>query len=62
MKIKTFYTEVVDRWDDFDREVSEFMVGKQVISVSSSDALTPYDDYVHTVTVIYLEVTKDDAD
>lgn len=57
MKVKTFWTSCIDD-DDFDNEVNQFIEDKQVIKISSSDTMLPYDAYNHTLTILYKEENK----
>jgi len=57
MKIKTFWTNCADDYE-FDDKVNQFIEDKQVIQISSSDTILPYDDHNHTLTVLYKEENK----
>ncbi len=54
MKVKTFWTNCTDDYE-FDDKVNQFIEDKRVIQISSSDAVLPYDDLTHTLTVLYEE-------
>jgi len=57
MNIKTFGTNCADAYD-FDDKVNQFIEDKQVIQISSSDTILPYDDHNHTLPVLYKEENK----
>lgn len=54
MKIKTFWTSCIED-DEFDSIVNKFIEDKKVVQISTSDTILPFDEYSHTLTVLYEE-------
>lgn len=54
MKIKTFWTSCIED-DEFDSIVNKFIEDKKVVQISTGDTILPFDDYSHTLTVLYEE-------
>lgn len=59
MKIKTFWTNCTEDYE-FDDKVNQFIEDKQIIQISSSDTILPYEDHNHTLTVLYKEEDIDE--
>jgi len=58
MKIKTFWTGCTED-DNFDSIVNKFIEDKKVVQISTGDTILPFDEYSHTLTVIYEEAQHD---
>jgi hypothetical protein len=58
MKIKTFYSEVLNDWKDFDDEVNKFMATVNVASILVAESLSTK-EYSHTVTVVYEDIDNE---
>jgi len=58
MKIKTFWTGGFED-DNFDSIVNKFIEDKNVVQISTGDTILPFDEYSHTLTVIYEEAQHD---
>jgi len=54
MKIKTFWTNCTED-ANFDSIVNEFIEDKKNVQISTGDIILPFDEYSHTLTVIYEE-------
>lgn len=52
MKVKTFWTMAIGD-PDFDEDVNEFIKDKEVIQVITGDTMLPYNELMHTLTVLY---------
>ncbi|WP_187343338.1 hypothetical protein [Lactiplantibacillus plantarum] len=57
MKIKTFWTSCTED-EDFDKKVNSFIKDKNVTQISTGDTMLPFNDHVHTLTVLYTEADK----
>lgn len=62
MKIKTFIWDATNLWEKFDAEVNAFIADKQVTSIHTADSQSDEYNFVHTVTIAYLEVGNDERD
>ena len=58
MKIKTFWTNCTED-DGFDSIVNKFIEDKKVVQISTGDTILPFDEYSHTLTVLYVEADND---
>ena len=56
-KVKTFWTNCTSD-DEFDDKVNDFIKDKNVVQISASDTVLPYDDHSHTLTILYTEESK----
>lgn len=54
MKVKTFWTNCTNDYE-FDEKVNSFIKEKNVVQISASDTVLPYDDHSHTLTILYTE-------
>jgi len=58
MKIKTFWTNCTED-DNFDSIVNEFIEDKKIVQISTGGTILPFDEYSHTLTVIYEEAQNE---
>jgi len=53
MKIKTFDQYLDEDNESFDNRVNDFIKGKQVIQITTSDVISTDNFYTHTLTILY---------